>query len=583
MCTLGHSHVDIVHCFPYRTQKIPRKGRDVPFSTRMTCLSTYKVGERVKCRFDITNTQDNDYFILKWNTPLEGVKSSCLSITKDGKTLSYDGVKIRRGVPNSDNFILIHGGSTLSTNIDLSYAYAINTTGMYTVQFQSELQYCPVIGGLPCGKSTIRRMRNIAEVTSVATTFKLVGSGTAPKTLGEHYRQMSALDQVAHAPGRHTHGIPRDPLFVGGTSEERALTKEIHIASYHYLSIANKEIEADQSHYITWFGAVDSNRIRNVEKKFRQMKNALEKTVYTYHFGDRRCGRGVYAFTYIDSTHIYLCEKYHGSSDLYGVDSKLCTVVHEHTHARTGTNDYKYGRGSCKKLAITRPDRAINNADNYCYFIETTNPFDYGIDSVAKLPDGKVYATKGNFYLRYTNGSVSKIDTHHPKLIRGHWGALPDAFTAGFDSMATLRDGKVYVTKGGEYVRYSDSTASTVDNGYPKSIQGNWGTVPSSFSNGFDSMTVLPNNKLIVTKGDQYIRYSGTTTSKVDAGFPKLLQTKFGNLHAKFAAGFDSLAQLENGKTYATKGNKYIRYSDQHTSIVDAGYPLHIKGRWGTI
>jgi hypothetical protein len=170
-----------------------------------------------------------------------------------------------------------------------------------------------------------------------------------------------------------------------------------------------------------------------------------------------------------------------------------------------------------------------------------------------------------------------------PVLIQGHWGDIPDSFNRGFDSITTLRNGRTYVTKDGQYIRYSDSSASTVDSGYPLQIQGLWGSIPASFNEGFDSMTVLRNGRTYVTKGTQYVRYSDQSASTVDSGYPLPLQGLWGSLPASFAESFDCMALLGNGKTYVTKGKEYIRYSDSSASNVDSGYPLPIKGNWGKI
>ena len=57
-----------------------------------------------------------------------------------------------------------------------------------------------------------------------------------------------------------------------------------------------------------------------------------------------------------------------------------------------------------------------------------------------------------------------------------------------FHGQATLRNGKTYVTKGGQYVRYSDSNAGRVDSGYPRPIQGMWGATPILPPSTVDSM-----------------------------------------------------------------------------------------------
>ena len=565
---------------------------DNPISAQLTCSDQYQIGERVKCKFDVTNKQNMDYYLLKWNTPLEGMKTACFSVSREGRAINYDGMLIRRGHASAQNYILLKAGNTVSAMVDLSLAYAMNATGKYTVQFKSNLQYCPTSGSLPCPQgedNQVRKMRDlpsqlrsmsVQEATSTSATFQLIGSGMAPKTLGENYRQLSKVNQQVYS---QQAGTPRDPVFVGGSAADHALTKEIHRANYHYVSAANSDIDDNQAHYVSWFGSADANRISQVKQKFNEMKSSLEQDTYTYHFDDPGCSPGVYAFTYFDSTDIFLCDVYTASDNLVGIDTKLCTIVHELSHAKSGTEDIIYGRKCCLHLAISSPDLAINNGDNYCYFLETMNLFDYGFDSIARLPNGKTYVTKGNVYIRYSDSSASTIDSGYPACIKENWGALPDIFVQGFDSMSTLRNGKTYITKGGQFVRYSDSSASTVDSGYPLPIQGLWGATPSTFNDGFDAMAVLPNGKLYVFKGNQYIRYSDSSGSTVDSGYPRQLQSNWGSLNADFAAGFDSIAALGNGKTYATKGKKYIRYSDSWASQVDSGYPLPIRRNWGVI
>ena len=61
---------------------------------------------------------------------------------------------------------------------------------------------------------------------------------------------------------------------------------------------------------------------------------------------------------------------------------------------------------------------------------------------------------------------------------------LPPSFAAGFDSMTVLPNRKTYyVTKGNEYIHYSEKSASRVDPGYPKPLQRYWGGPASELCN----------------------------------------------------------------------------------------------------
>ena len=136
------------------------------------------------------------------------------------------------------------------------------------------------------------------------------------------------------------------------------------------------------------------------------------------------------------------------------------------------------------------------------------NIFDYGFDSMESLPNGHTYVTRGNVYIRYSDNSGDTVDSGYPSLITtDNWRNLPDRFLAGFDSMVTLRNGKVYVTKGNEYVRYAYGGTTTIDSGYPLPLRHWSNTLPAQFTQGLDTMTVLPDDKTYVTKANQYIRF----------------------------------------------------------------------------
>jgi hypothetical protein len=202
--------------------------------------------------------------------------------------------------------------------------------------------------------------------------------------------------------------------------------------------------------------------------------------------------------------------------------------------------------------------------------------FTQKFDSMATLPNGKTYVTKGDQYVRYSDDSAGTVDAGYPKPIKGNWGKLPIAFNKGFDSIATLPNGKIYITKGDQYIRYSDDSANTVDAGYPKPIKGNWGKLPAAFNQGFDSMATLPGDKTYITKGDQYVRYSDENANVVDAGYPKPIKGNWGKLPLAFYQGFDTMATLPDDKIYITRDEQYVCYSHKSTSDIDPGYPKPI-------
>ena len=486
---------------------------------------------------------------------------------------------IKRGRPGATEYQLLKAGHTITTKIDLSVAYAMNEAGEYSLQMQTQVYYHPE------AENEASRSRDVEQtLVSTTVTFQLVEGGIPRKTLGALHRRVAIKFNTQQAGYQHQSeaGYPLDPKFISGTAAQRALTKEIHRASYHYVSAAGDDIDDNRRHYVSWFGAVDTGHIHHVKQNYQGMKNALERDVITYVFNDPRCRPFTYAFTFKGSRRIWLCNKYIISENILGIDTKLCTIVHQLSNAVMYTNDYTYGRQTCLNLAKNSPNKAVNNGDNYCYHSETTNIFDYGFDSLTRWTNFSryTYVTRGNIYLRYSDRSASTIDSGYPALIKGNWGNLPDSFVAGFDSMSDLLNGKTCVTKGGYYVSYSGDSLDP----WVLPLQGFWGQLPANFAAGFDSMVAMfiPNGKTHVSKGIEYIRYSDRSPTIVDPGFPKPLQDEknWWTLPASFANGFDTMAFLGNRKFYVTKNKLYIRYSGYD---IDYSYPRPIKGNWGTI
>lgn len=255
--------------------------------------------------------------------------------------------------------------------------------------------------------------------------------------------------------------------------------------------------------------------------------------------------------------------------------------------------------------------------------------FASGIDAaVWRKSNNRLYMFKGSQYVRLTG---STVDDGYPKPISGNWHGLPAAFTQGIEA-AVWRESndKIYLFKGSQYVRLTDTT---MDDGYPKQIAGNWNGLPASFTNGisaalmhrgrealylFDGseyvrmgngvpclmasnsdqlcaftplhwswgafMTKIDaavrrgdNNKVYLFSGGWYVRYSNINDG-IDEGYPKKISGNWADLPADFASGIDAaLYRSSNNKLYFFKGNKYVRLTG---STMDSGYPKSIAGNW---
>ena len=217
-----------------------------------------------------------------------------------------------------------------------------------------------------------------------------------------------------------------------------------------------------------------------------------------------------------------------------------------------------------------------------------------GFDAVVSL-GMYTYVFKGSQYIRYSDPAALTIDAGYlpPLEIIGNFMTYPTdnegmkIFDSGFDSINLLPNGYLYITKGECYARYAykdtPGGASLTFSEGPLPLEGNWKELPTSFLSGIDSFATLPNGYTYLTKGSQYVRYSGESAETFDLENTINSDTWGVDASSPFATGFDTMAVLPNGKTYVTRGGEYIRYTDPDAYTIDDGYPRPLCGNWGTL
>ena len=483
----------------------------------------------------------------------------------------------RTETPDKEEYVLMKAKSSLSAQVKLSQAYAIKPGELYLVELVTAVQYYHANDYHGIIEQNLL-MQHLQTKPSL-----LQHTGVQIETEGEYYRKLVPIsdEQV----GQQSSSVKK-PVIRSPSIAVNKLMAQIHIAAYHFVKGSKKDISlGSNKHFKRWFG---NSKKQEISSMYDKVISALKKDIFTFKFFGVRCStnRGLFAYTWGGSRTIVFCDRFLRLSNVStnlgnSYRAKVGIYIHELMHAVNRHVDVTYRRECSKQLAKENPSCAACNADNYRAFSDTTNIFKYGHDAATLFPNGKLYVTKGNMFICYNNGKIdSKINSNYPKLIYEKWEDLPENFLEGFDSIAMLPNRRVYVTKGNEYVRL---TGSSMDSGYPKKLKKGWGKLPESFAKGFDSMSTLPNGKTYVTKGNQYIRYSDRNAMKIDFGYPKPLHIYWGLLPVKFRSSFDSMVLTRDGKTYVTKGRHYIRYSDLSGSIVDTGYPKEIKSNWGGI
>jgi peptidyl-Lys metalloendopeptidase len=323
--------------------------------------------------FSIVNNGDQTVYVSRQNTPLEGLVSDCLLVTRNGEPVRYDGIKVKRAL-DPEEFIRLEPGETHRAEVDITRAYPVGE-GAGDIQVQFKRDKLLVMPEPPSEQMlTLRKRKPRTEsltppeeiVRSTPATLRLLPSGQRPLTLGEEARAKKK-DQ-SEMMLRSLVVALKDPLWVGGDPDKVKAIKRAHKRAHIWVKRALDDLK-NNTYYRRWFGAYSAQRLGRVRTIYESVKDRLQKKVFTYYVTHPDANRKWYAFTYYGVEDIYLCRDFWPAPST-GASSKAGTFVHEHTHAAEDTEDFEYGEADCKQLAIDDPDAAINNADGFEFYCE---------------------------------------------------------------------------------------------------------------------------------------------------------------------------------------------------------------------
>ena len=324
-----------------------------PFRTVLNIPPQVKLGEDVICQVTISNPTNDDYFLFDRATPLENVISDIFSINMNGSNVLFDGRLFKRAAVNKESKgIKIKAQASISMSVDLSSAYPLSKRSTYTASLSSRIYF------LKIGDSTISH----GQLLSAPVRFTLHGEELGKKTLGENHREESKEEFV------EVTGSPINVNFNGiGDSVDKSYANKAWLNAYEGVVRGQAAMISNPSEYTYWFGVSPSNTPSPWKNTLSTLQSNMENKQFTLYFHGPDCEDNVFAYTYYQSKTLYLCDEYFFAQDT-GYNSKFGTIVHEMTHAVMNTKDLAYGTYECRRLA---PSKAIQNADNYEFYVES--------------------------------------------------------------------------------------------------------------------------------------------------------------------------------------------------------------------
>ena len=323
-----------------------------PVSLDMACN---KALSGVACSFEFTNNANEDLYLLKRNTPLEGLYSRFVSVSLDGRPLEYEGIYIYRIPPTKDEFVLLKAGESISASVQITDTFSIDTDGLYTVQYSRPLQYLSVneMSAMSTGK-----LRESFVHESVQLYLEDTSLLSRPK------EQKVGIDYTVYIESCTA------ASFSNGDRNNSA-TLDAHKRLCAGLDKAKGAV-GNNTRYVTWFGAYTAARAKIASDTYTYMRNGIAGKSLTYYNNGQYCKSNWIAYTYKSYTQTvtYLCNLYYDDpTACRGTDyTKEGTLVHEWAHALAARDDVTYGATNCKNLAKSNPDNALKNADSYTYF-----------------------------------------------------------------------------------------------------------------------------------------------------------------------------------------------------------------------
>src|SRR5687768_10993951 len=94
---------------------IETQGKTSPnMEYQLIARDTYVMGNPIMIKFSLQNLSNENLWVLKWYTPLEGLKGKIFLVTCDGKEIPYEGPMFMRGQPKKDDYIHIEPGRSVS-------------------------------------------------------------------------------------------------------------------------------------------------------------------------------------------------------------------------------------------------------------------------------------------------------------------------------------------------------------------------------------------------------------------------------------------------------------------------------------
>ena len=323
-----------------------------------------KQSPAVACSFVFTNNGKEDLYLLKRETPIEGLFSPFIDVFLHGsEPIPYQGIIAYRLPPTKDDFVLLKVGKSVSASVQITDVFNIDTDGLYNIRYSKPLEYLTV------DDMILESMDELKELTvheSVYVSLEDTQLLVKPKEPEE-----PKLGHTVHVQDCASAN------FLVDTKDDATDTLNAHKKLCSQINVAKGRV-GDNALYKKWFGAYTADRATKVTETYERIKTGLTDHMIAYEKSDDFNGpcsnKAIIAWTFRSYpfkpyTVVHLCDPYYGYPAYCDGDkpTKELIILTQWAQA-LGYDDYvKQDSSSCQDLATNDPDEAVKNAGSYGY------------------------------------------------------------------------------------------------------------------------------------------------------------------------------------------------------------------------
>ena len=356
--------------------------------------------------FNITNHGKQAIRILKWGTPFDDVESDCLHVRLNGiQDCAFVGRQFKRVYQEEISTLLLKPGETLARSVHIPASWKLPAQGSYSVSLKApRIQVIRSTGKTSANKSQKQWAVQNVEVGSITIFVENPLDSSQYLPLASDFSDPPGAlsrDDIDQLRNEKQGGIPVCPPMFLCISPSYQNTGECFMARYighpkmssgtkdlgtiknyadlmkramaYILSIRGDWNFANDMVFRKWFGIYTPQRAERVANGLNGALGAISCFNFVLYLDNSNTSDVIAWWRASDDpsrlSAMGFCNAYFQLPE-GGMNSKMGSIAHELTHAFARTKDHAYGFEKCMQLAKSQPDLAIENADNYEFFIE---------------------------------------------------------------------------------------------------------------------------------------------------------------------------------------------------------------------